>query len=575
MSTSRSDRAGPAGVHERVQAAFAEEIPGAPGSLTGPHRSPPRVPHTGAGAAVAKAGNGLSSAKIINCLHGGVPLPAVAGPGEAQRRRDERRCLDVHPPVADGARFAQVLPAGPVAIANPSPPGAGADTRTWPTREDRMMRRPSVTAARAAAVTILAAASVAACGVGSVGAPDTATSGELSGTPITVGVSLSLSGGSKADGQACLRGYQLWAADVNSNGGLLGRPVKLVVLDDKGNLNTARDNYTTLITARHVDLTLGPSSSQLTIPAAQVARRYGYALVEGAGTSPAVYATKMSNLFGVSAPAAQQLVPFANWVASLLPGQRPKTAAYAMVDDPVADPQVQAARVILERAGITTVYNNATAPYRTTTKAALTADADQVRAASPQIVVIGSVGVPTVAAFINEFRRLSFNPQMIIATAGPDQGQAFLKAIGASRAIGASNADGIMVPATWSSSSPNALSHVMVQEYVAQYGDAPGISGDVAQAYSAGQVIADAVQSVGLSQSKIIAFLHSSGAQVDTVQGPAAWGRYEAGKPAGENVRAEHFIFQWQAGGRFVRVLSSDGQPSPDIEAVKPVWTTG
>jgi hypothetical protein len=165
---------------------------------------------------------------------------------------------------------------------------------------------------------------------------------------------------------------------------------------------------------------------------------------------------------------------------------------------------------------------------------------------------------------------------MIIATAGPDQGQAFLKAIGASRAIGASNADGIMVPATWSSSSPNALSHVMVQEYIAKYGgDVPDINGEVAEAYSAGQVIANAVLSVGLSQSKIIAFLHSRGAQVNTVQGPAAWGHYVPGKPAGENIKAEHFVFQWQAGGHFVQVLSSDGQPSPDIEAVKPVWTTG
>ena len=53
------------------------------------------------------------------------------------------------------------------------------------------------------------------------------------------------------------------------------------------------------------------------------------------------------------------------------------------------------------------------------------------------------------------------------------------------------------------------------------------------------------------------------------------WRVTEHGKPAGENVKAEHFIFPWQAGGRFVQVLSSDGQPSPDIEAVKPVWTAG
>jgi len=432
------------------------------------------------------------------------------------------------------------------------------------------MRRPSAAAARAVAVTILAAASVAACGLGSAGAPDTGSNGEPGGTPITVGMSLSLSGAFKADGQACLRGYRLWAADVNSNGGLLGRPVRLVVIDDKSDPGTASKAYTTLITRDHVDLTLGPFSSLLTIPAARVAHKYGYALVEGSGTAPAVYATKLPNLFGVSAPVAQQMVPFANWVVSLPPGQRPRTAAYAMVADPFADPPVQTAHAILEKAGITTVYNNASALYQKTTPAALAADADQVAATHPDIVLIGSVDVPTVAAFINEFKRLHFNPKMIIAAAGPDQGQAFLNA------VGTGNAYGIMVPNTWYGGFQNALSQVMVEEYIATYGGTISqINGDVAEAYSAGQVMADAVAAVGLNQQRIIGFLHSRGTVLNTVQGTAFWGRYVAGKPSGENLRASSFVFQWQPIAHFVRVLSSDGKPSPDIEAVKPAWTSG
>jgi branched-chain amino acid transport system substrate-binding protein len=429
------------------------------------------------------------------------------------------------------------------------------------------MRRPSVAAARAAAVTILAAASVAACGLGTAG---TADNGGPSGTPITVGMSLSLTGDFSADGHACLRGYRLWAADLNSNGGLLGRPVRLVVIDDKSDPDTAKRAYTTLITRDHVDLTLGPFSSLLTIPAAQAAHKYGYALVEGSGTAPAVYATKLPNLFGVSAPVAEQMVPFANWVVSLPPGLRPRTAAYAMVDDPFADPPVQTAQAILHKAGIATVYSNAHALYQKTTPAALAADADKVAATHPDIVLIGSVDVPTVAAFINEFKRQHFNPKMIIAAAGPDQGQAFLNA------VGTNNAYGIMVPNTWYGGYQNALSHVMVQEYIATYGGTISqINGDVAEAYSAGQVIADAVAGVGLNQQRIIGFLHSRGTVLNTVQGTAFWGRYVAGKPSGENLRAASFVFQWQPIARFVQVLSSGGQPSPDIETVKPAWTTG
>jgi branched-chain amino acid transport system substrate-binding protein len=429
------------------------------------------------------------------------------------------------------------------------------------------MRRPSVTAIRAAAVSMLATASVAACGLSSTGTPSTGN-GEPAGTPIKVGVSLSLSGDFSADGQACLRGYRLWASDVNTHGGLLGRPVKLVVLNDNSDPNTVKKNYTTLITQDHVDLTLGPFSSLLTVPAATVASRYGYAMTAGSATAPSVYKASLPNLFSTSAPVAQQMVPFAKWVVALPPGERPKTAAYAMVADPFADPPVLQAQSILVGAGIQTVYTSA--PYQKTSAAALAADADKVAAAHPDIVLIGSVDVPTVSAFINEFKRLRFSPQMIIAAAGPDQGSQFLAQ------IGNGNADGIMVPNAWYGGFQNALSHVMVQEYIAKYGGtASDINADVAEAYSAGQVMADAVGSVGLSQAKIIAFLHGRGTQVNTVQGLAQWGRYVKGQPAGQNVKASSFVFQWQSGGHFVQVLSLQGKPSAHIVVTKPGWVTG
>jgi branched-chain amino acid transport system substrate-binding protein len=434
------------------------------------------------------------------------------------------------------------------------------------------MRRPSARTARTAAVTILAAASVAACGLSSTGTPSTSANGGPSGTPIKVGISLSLTGAFSTDGQASLRGYRLWAADVNSHGGLLGRPVRLVVLNDNSDPKTVQNNYTTLIVQDHVDLTLGPFSSLLTVPAATVASHHGYAMVAGSATAPSVYQASLSNLFSTSPPVAKQMVPFANWVASLPPGQRPKTAAYAMVADPFADPPVQQAQAILEKAGVTTVYSNAHAPYQKTTAAALAADADKVAAAHPNIVLIGSVDVPTVAAFINEFKQLRFSPQMIIAAAGPDQGQAFLNA------IGSSNADGIMVPNGWYGGFPNALSHVMVQEYIAKYGGtASDINADVAEAYSAGQVMATAVGSVGLDQKKIISFLHFHGTQVNTVQGLAQWGKYVKGQPSGQNLKASSFVFQWQPGSpeRFVQVLSLQGRPSLHIVAIKPGWVSG
>src|ERR1700722_18758668 len=53
-----------------------------------------------------------------------------------------------------------------------------------------------------------------------------------SGPPLVIGVSMSLSGDFADLAGPALKGYQLWAATVNANGGLLGRKVSLKVGDD-------------------------------------------------------------------------------------------------------------------------------------------------------------------------------------------------------------------------------------------------------------------------------------------------------------------------------------------------------
>ena len=44
----------------------------------------------------------------------------------------------------------------------------------------------------------------------------------------------------------------------------------------------------------------------------------------------------------------------------------------------------------------------------------------------PQIVVIGSVDLPSLLIFIHTFEAHKYTPNIMIAASGPDQGQAFL-----------------------------------------------------------------------------------------------------------------------------------------------------
>src|SRR5215472_14458482 len=198
------------------------------------------------------------------------------------------------------------------------------------------------------AAAVLATALVAACGSSSSGS---------SSKTILIGASLSLTGDFSADGIAFERGYELWEHDVNAHGGINGRKVKLIILNDNSSTNQVDTNYTDLITVKHVDLTFGPFSSLLTAPAAEVAHRYGFAFVEGAGGSPLVFSEKLPNVFDVALPVVNSLDPFINWMKSLPASQRPATAAYPSADDPFASPQVAKTQATLESLGIKTVYS--------------------------------------------------------------------------------------------------------------------------------------------------------------------------------------------------------------------------
>jgi branched-chain amino acid transport system substrate-binding protein len=392
-----------------------------------------------------------------------------------------------------------------------------------------------------------------------------ASTAPSSSAPIVIGASLSLTGDFAADGTAFNAGYKLWVKDVNKAGGILGRQVQLKVIDDKSDPNQVVTNYQTLINSDHVDLTFGPFSSLLTTPASAVAARNGYAFVEGAGGAPSVFNTSANqadhNVFDVSLPVADELMPFVNYIASLPASKRSSlTAAYPSADDPFATPEVSLTQQKLQALGVKTVYSKVFPEESSSYKP----QADIVAGKNPDIVVLGSADVPTVAAFMSEFAQLHYTPKLFLAASGPDQGAAFTKA------VGAGNAAGMMVPNGWYPGYSNAASQQMVSEYVAQYGgSASGVNADVAEAYSVGQVMEAAIKAVGaVDNAKIISYLHS-GVTLQTVQGPVKF------DSLGENSSAAAFIFQWQSNGsKFVQVLPSSASGSVPILATKPAWAS-
>lgn len=78
-----------------------------------------------------------------------------------------------------------------------------------------------------------------------------------SGDPIKIGGSLPLTGLASEQAKWVKAGYEYWAEDVNKRGGLLGRPVKLIMYDDESSPDKAVTYYERAITVDKVDLVFG------------------------------------------------------------------------------------------------------------------------------------------------------------------------------------------------------------------------------------------------------------------------------------------------------------------------------
>jgi ABC-type branched-subunit amino acid transport system substrate-binding protein len=256
------------------------------------------------------------------------------------------------------------------------------------------------------------------------------------------------------------------------------------------------------------------------------------------------------------------MIPFVNYIASL-PASTIKhlTAAFPMAQDPFADPPVQLAEEKLKALGVTEVYDTQVPEEASSYKPA----ADQVALKKPDIVVLGSTDVPTVQAFITAFEQQRYTPKLFIAAAGPDQGGAFTSA------VGKGNAAGMMVPDGWYPGYKNAASLNMVDEYVKEYGGTPSdVNADIAEAYSVGQVMAQAIIATkGTDNAAIIKFLHS-GVKLTSVQGPVQF------DDLGENGASAAFVFQWdKSGTKFNQVLPANAAGSVALVNPKPAWTSG
>ena len=407
---------------------------------------------------------------------------------------------------------------------------------------------------------LLSIATIAIAALFSTGCAATSTAPEapaseeaVAESPIRIGISLPLTGDFSQPGGAAKLGYEAWVANVNEAGGLLGRQVELVILDDASSQEQVVTDYTRLISEEKVDLLLGTFSSLLNYPASAVAENNEMVLIAPAGGSPKIFEQEFKYyFFAQQATAPNQANPFVEMIANLPEDQKPKTAAYAIQDDPFAAPVIESMQLQLEAMGVETVYSEMYPPETTNFQPIASAIAN----AKPDLIAQGAVFEDGVN-LSKSLQQVGYSPKIFFQTSAPSNGDQYTDGVG----IG--NEEGVFYAVSWSEKANTPGNAEFLATYEALNPGAGVPAEDAADAYAAAEVLAAAVEGTGgLDNVAIQEWLHSN--SVTTILGGLAWD--EIGRPLGDFLLA-----QWQSGT--VEIVAPSGATTTDqLVMPKPGW---
>jgi branched-chain amino acid transport system substrate-binding protein len=178
---------------------------------------------------------------------------------------------------------------------------------------------------------------------------------------------MALTGGLAANGKAALLAMKIWEEETNAEGGLLGRPVKLIYYDDQSNPATVPGIFTKLLDVDKVDLVCGDYGTNLLAPAMPVVIQHNMTFFALFGLDvnrefqyPKYFAMQPAG--GADPP-----VSFSQGFFEVAAAQEPKPKTVAIVAGDAEFPRNAAdgARKNAKTAGLNVVYDKTYPPTTT------------------------------------------------------------------------------------------------------------------------------------------------------------------------------------------------------------------
>src|SRR6201995_4765952 len=229
-----------------------------------------------------------------------------------------------------------------------------------------------------------------------------------SGNPIKIGMSLALTGAGASPSNVINTALEIWRDDVNAKGGLLGRPVELVIYDDQSTPANVPGIYTKLITVDKVDLLLGPYGTNFVAPAMPTIIQNKKMTISftAIGINRQYNYDKYFSMVSVGPDGVNAFsIGFFDLAAAQNP--KPQTVAILAADAEFAQSAAQGARDQIKKHGFKLVYDQSYPPSTTDFAPVVRA----VQATNADIVFIGAYP-PDNVGIIRAANEIGLSPKM-------------------------------------------------------------------------------------------------------------------------------------------------------------------
>jgi branched-chain amino acid transport system substrate-binding protein len=306
--------------------------------------------------------------------------------------------------------------------------------------------------------------------------------------PIKIGCTISQSGKYADSGSYYKEAYLMWQDDVNAAGGLLERPVKLIIHDDESSADKAVSLYERLISGDKVDLILGPYTSTIVYPVARITEKYKMVMLQGGGTAGKIFKAGFNYMF-LTLPgfSEQHSIGFFEYLKTLSQNKWPTKAAIIYGDKSASIANASGHKARCEENGIPVVLEE---KYPADVSD-LTPVLIKAKNMSADLLMAGTY-IPDAILIARTISELKYKPKYVLLTAGVSDYK-FGKELG-------TVANNIMGTAWWHDSVNFSLD--WTKHYKDRFGRMPDYH--ASGAYAAAQILEQAVKATNsLDNSRI------------------------------------------------------------------------